>query len=119
MRTKYLKNIESDQALELTKLVEYQPGQVISRTLVQNGAVGITLFSFDQGEEISTHASDGDAILSVLEGDARITIGGKIHMLSQGQTIVMPAGIPHAVAAESQFKMLLTVVFPLPEAKKA
>ncbi|MFT3983030.1 MAG: cupin domain-containing protein [Lachnospiraceae bacterium] len=114
MNTKYLKNIEPEQALELTKLVEFRQGQVISRTLAQNSAVSITLFSFDQGEEISTHASDGDAMLTVLEGNALITIGGKLHELSQGQTIVMPAGIPHAVAAGSPFKMLLTVVFPLP-----
>jgi len=117
LKTKYLKNIEPEQALELTKLVEYRQGQVISRTLVQNGAVSITLFSFDQGEEISTHASHGDAMVAVLEGSARITIGGKPHLLSPGQIIVLPAGIPHAVAAESQFKMLLTVVFPMPAEK--
>ncbi|MPM16965.1 hypothetical protein SDC9_63347 [bioreactor metagenome] len=118
MSTKYLKNIAPEQALELTGLVEYRQGQVISRTLAQNGAVSLTLFSFDQGEEISTHASDGDAMLTVLEGSARITIGGKPHVLAQGQTIVMPAEIPHAVAAESQFKMLLTVVFPLDSEKQ-
>ena len=119
MSTQYLKNIEPEQALELPKLVEYQQGQVVSRTLAQNKAVSITLFSFDRGEEISTHSSDGDAMLTVLEGDAKITIGGKIHSLTQGQTIVMPAGIPHAVAAESRFKMLLTVVFPQPEGKNS
>lgn len=110
----YLKNIEFEKALELSSLVQYQEGQVVSRTLAQNPAVSITLFSFDKGEEISTHSSDGDAIVTVLEGDAQITIGGKLHSLSQGQTIVMPAGIPHAVAAEKPFKMMLTVVFPYP-----
>ncbi len=110
----YLKNIEFEKALELSSLVQYQQGQVVSRTLAQNPAVSITLFSFDKGEEISTHSSDGDAMLTVLEGDAQITIGGKVHSVSQGQTIVMPAGIPHAVAAENPFKMLLTVVFPYP-----
>jgi quercetin dioxygenase-like cupin family protein len=115
MSRRYLKNIEPEQALELTKLVDYRQGQVVSRTLAQNEAVSITLFSFDKGEEISTHSSDGDAMLTVLEGKARITIGGKPHSLSQGQTIVMPAGVPHAVAAEERFKMLLTVVFPLGE----
>ena len=113
MSIKYLKNIEQEQVLELKKLVDYQQGQVISRTLVQNGAVSITLFSFDKGEEISTHASNGDALVTVLEGTTRITIGGEQHVLSDGETIVMPAGIPHAVFAESKFKMSLTVVFPL------
>jgi quercetin dioxygenase-like cupin family protein len=119
MNLRYLKNIEPEQALKLPELVEYQQGQVVSRTLVQNEAVSITLFSFDKGEEIGTHSSDGDAMLTVLGGNAKITVGGKPHLLTQGQTIVMPAGIPHAVAAESPFKMLLTVVFPSPKAGKS
>ena len=113
MSTKYLKNIMPEEVLDLTKLVEYQPGQVVSRTLVQNRAISITLFAFDQGEEISAHTSDGDAMVTVLAGNARITIGGKDYTVAAGQTIVMPAGIPHAVAAEDQFKMLLTIVLPL------
>ncbi len=114
MSAQYLKNIEFEKELELSSLVQYQEGQVVSRTLAQNPAVSITLFSFDQGEEISTHSSDGDAMVTVLEGDAQITIGGQVHSVTQGQTIVMPAGIPHAVAAEKPFKMLLTVIFPYP-----
>lgn len=118
MNEKYLKNIQPELVLELPKLVEYQQGQVISRTLAQNEAVSITLFSFDAGEEISAHSSTGDAMQIVLEGNARVTVGGKPYLLSQGQTIVMPAGIPHSVTAESPFKMLLTVVFPLTEKAK-
>ncbi|WP_283608011.1 cupin domain-containing protein [Faecalispora anaeroviscerum] len=114
MNKPYLKNIDYEKALELSSLVQYQQGQVVSRTLVQNPAVSITLFSFDKGEEISSHSSDGDAILTVLEGDAQITVGGQVNTLTQGQTIVMPSGIPHAVAAANPFKMLLTVVFPYP-----
>ena len=116
MSAQYLKNIEFEKELELSSLVQYQEGQVVSRTLAQNPAVSITLFSFDRGEEISTHSSDGDAMVTVLEGDAQITIGGQVHSVTQGQAIVMPAGIPHAVAAEKPFKMLLTVVFPYPRA---
>jgi quercetin dioxygenase-like cupin family protein len=114
MSTQYLKNIEFEKALELSSLVQHQEGQVVSRTLAQNPAVSITLFSFDKGEEISTHSSDGDAMVTILEGDAQITIGSQVHFMTKGQTIVMPAGIPHAVAAEQPFKMLLTVVFPYP-----
>lgn len=112
MNTHYLKNIELEKALNLSELVEYQTGQVVSRTLAQNRAVSITLFAFDEGEEISSHASDGDAMVTVLEGDARITIGGKVHRVSGGETIVMPAAVPHALEAEKRFKMQLTVVFP-------
>ena len=112
MNGKMLKNIEVEKVLKLTDLVEYQPGQVVSRTLAQNKAVSVTLFSFDKGEEISTHSSQGDAMVTVLEGTAKITIGGQVYSLNGGETIVMPAGIPHAVEAQEQFKMLLTVVFP-------
>lgn len=113
METHYLKNIEFESALELPSLVEYQQGQVVSRTLAQNKAVSITLFAFDENEEISSHASDGDAMVTVLEGTANITVGDQAFSLTKGKTIVMPAGIPHAVAANGKFKMLLTVVFPL------
>ncbi|UZT82842.1 cupin domain-containing protein [Caproicibacterium sp. BJN0003] len=114
METHYLKNIEFENVLELPSLVEYQQGQVVSRTFVQNKVVSITLFAFDEGEEISSHSSDGDAMLMILEGAARITIGNQEFSLNKGKTIVMPAGIPHAVAADGKFKMLLTVVFPQP-----
>lgn len=111
MENHFLKNIEFEKILELGSLVGYQPGQVVSRTLAQNKAVSITLFSFDKNEEISSHSSDGDAMVTVLEGKASITIGGKEFLVEAGNTIVMPAGIPHAVAAQDKFKMLLTVVF--------
>ena len=112
MSVQYLKNIEFEKALSLTNLVAYQEGQVVSRTLVQNSGVGITLFAFDKGEQISSHASKGDAMLTVLEGKAKITIGEKDYLVKAGETIVMPNSIPHAVYAEEQFKMHLTVVFP-------
>ncbi|MFB0920075.1 MAG: cupin domain-containing protein, partial [Oscillospiraceae bacterium] len=109
MSAQYLKNIEFETALELADLVAYQAGQVVSCTLVQNGSVGITLFSFDKAEQISSHASSGDAMLTVLTGKARITIGEKEHSVAAGETIVMPNNVPHAVYAEEQFKMLLVV----------
>ncbi len=112
MSEQYLKNIDFETALNLADLVAYHNGQVVSRTLVQNKAVGITLFSFDKGEQISSHASTGDAMLMVLTGKARITIAEREHLVNAGETIVMPNNVPHAVYAEEQFKMLLTVVFP-------
>lgn len=112
MKKNILKNIEMENVLDLAELVAYQPGQIVSRTLVQNRAVSITLFAFDTGEEISSHESGGDAMVIVLEGEGVITIDGNVYHPKQGQTIVMPAGIPHAVACEQPFKMLLVVVFP-------
>lgn len=106
-----MKNIVKNQALRLDGLVSYQEGQVVSRTLAQNPHVSLTLFAFEKGEEISTHASGGDALATVLEGTGRFAVGEEIHILGQGESLVMPAGIPHAVYGEDRFKMLLTVVF--------
>lgn len=105
------KNIEKEVIMELKDQVEYQEGQVVSKTLVQNEAVSVTLFAFESQEEISTHASGGDAMVTVLEGKGRFTIDGKEYVLSTGETIIMPAGKPHAVFALERFKMLLNVVF--------
>lgn len=105
------KNIEKQTKLCLKDLVEYQPGQVVSKTLVQNDHVSMTLFSFDQGEEISTHASGGDAMVTVLEGMGRFTVGGQVFLLTEGETLIMPKDIPHAVYGEERFKMHLVVSF--------
>lgn len=112
----YIKNIEQDTVLSLAGQVEAQPGQIVSRTLAQNRAVSVTLFAFAQGEEISTHDSIGDAMVTVLEGIGRFTVGGKEHFCHEGEVLVMPATVPHAVYAPEPFKMMLTVVFPLEEA---
>ena len=112
MSKNILKNIDIEKVLYMADLVNYQPGQIVSRTLVQNKTVSITLFAFDGGEEISTHESSGDALVYVLDGKAQLTIGGKDYIAEKGQTIVMPAEVPHAVVAPESFKMLLLVVFP-------
>lgn len=106
-----LKNIDKAQALVLKNQVAYQQGQVVSKTLAQNQALSITLFSFDKGEGISAHKSKGDAFVTCLDGKGKITIDDKEYFLTEGQSIVMPAGHPHAVYCEMQFKMLLVVVF--------
>ena len=105
------KNIEKEKILELKNMVEYQEGQVVSKTLVQNELVSVTIFSFDKGEEISTHAAGGDAMVTVLEGKGKFTIGGKEYILEAGQTIIMPKDIPHSVFGEEKFKMSLVVSF--------
>lgn len=105
------KNIEKQKCLKLKDMVDYQPGQVVSMTLVQNSSVSMTIFSFDKGEEISTHASGGDAMVTVLEGKGRFTVGGEVFVLEEGETLIMPKDIPHAVFGEERFKMQLTVSF--------
>lgn len=105
------KNIEKQTKLELKDQVEYQQGQVVSKTLVQNQYVSMTLFSFEKGEEISTHAAAGDAMVTVLEGRGRFTVGGDVFYLEAGETLIMPKDIPHAVYGEERFKMQLVVSY--------
>ena len=106
-----IKNLDKSTVLHLKEQLAYQPGQVVSRTLAQNEALSVTLFSFDKGEEISTHESGGDAFVTGLDGVGRITIDGVNYELREGDSIVMPARHPHAVFGREQFKMLLVVVF--------
>lgn len=106
-----LKNISKAEILSLKNQVEYQDGQIVSKTLVQNDALSITLFSFDKGEEISTHESGGDALVTCLDGTGKVTIDGEEYILHEGDSIVMPAKHPHAVYGEDKFKMQLIVVF--------
>lgn len=105
------KNIEKQVKLELKDQVDYLDGQVVSKTLVQNNLVSMTLFSFDKGEEISTHASGGDAMVTVLEGKGRFTVADEVFFLEEGETLIMPKGIPHVVYGEERFKMQLVVSF--------
>ena len=97
--------------MALKEQVEYQDGQVVSKTLAQNEHVSVTLFSFDKGEEISTHESGGDAFVTCLDGVGKVTIDGEEYILKEGDSIVMPAKHPHAVYGQEQFKMLLVVIF--------
>lgn len=105
------KNIEKQKRLNLKDIVDYAPGQVVSKTLVQNDRVSMTVFSFDKSEEISTHAAGGDAMVTVLEGRGRFTVGGEVFFLEAGETLIMPKDIPHAVYGEERFKMQLTVSY--------
>jgi quercetin dioxygenase-like cupin family protein len=111
MNKNILKNIEFSKVLTLKDLVDYQPGQIVSKTLVQNKDVSLTLFAFDKDEEISSHSSHGDAFIYVTDGTGQITIGDEQFLVSAGENIVMPAEVPHAVYAKERFKMFLIVVF--------
>lgn len=110
MEQKFIKNIEFSKAMDLSGLVDYQQGKVISLTLVQNERVSITLFAFSQGEGISTHSAPGDAMVYIIDGEAEITIGEQVVTAHEGQVLVMPANISHGLEARQNFKMMLTVV---------
>lgn len=98
------------QKTSLASLVSYQPGSVVSRTLIDRKAGTVTLFAFDEGEGLSEHTAPYDALLHLLEGEAEVTIAGNKSHLELGHVIILPAGSPHAVRASKRFKMLLTMI---------
>ena len=113
MSKHFIKNIDFAKVIKMDSLVEYQEGRVVSRTLAQGKPLSLTLFAFDKAEEISSHSAGGDAMVYILDGETQITIGDEKFTLKKGETIIMPAHIPHALLATERFKMLLTVVFSL------
>ena len=98
------------EILTMAELVSYQEGSIVSRQITKAEAGNVTLFAFDQGQELSEHTAPFDALVHVVDGEAEIIISGKSFNLKGGDAIVMPADEPHAVKAREKFKMLLTMI---------
>lgn len=105
-----IKNVEHRTPFELSELVGFEPGQVVSMSLAQEQGCKMTVFAIDEGEGMSTHAAPGDAMAFVLEGTAQIVIDGVPNEVPAGNAIIMPKDVPHAVKGLTAFKMLLVVV---------
>jgi len=95
---------------KLIDMIAYAAGSVVSKTLVDKKIGTITLFAFDAGQGLSEHQAPFDAVVQIIEGKARLTIGGKEVTASAGELIIMPGHVPHAVNADERFKMLLTMI---------
>jgi len=98
------------EVLDVAALVDYAQGAIVSRTLLDNNAGTITLFSFDEGQGLSEHTAPFDALVQVLDGEGEFIVGGEAHSVRTGQVLLMPANVPHAVKATERFKMLLTML---------
>ncbi len=98
------------RVLQPAELVDYQEGAVVSRTIAKKPTGTVTVFAFDQGQSLSEHTAPFDAMVQVLDGETELTVGGEPSRLTAGQMMIMPADIPHAVAAPQRFKMLLTMI---------
>jgi quercetin dioxygenase-like cupin family protein len=101
---------QGKEAVDLASMVDYQEDSIVSRTLVEEEGGTVTLFSFAQGQSLSEHSVPFDALAHVLDGEARLTIGGEDVVVGPGQVTRMPANVPHAVRADKAFKMLLAMV---------
>jgi quercetin dioxygenase-like cupin family protein len=94
----------------MAELVEYQPGSVVSRTVIDKPAGTLTLFAFGEGQGLSEHTAPFDALVYILDGEAEIIISGKSNLVKQGEMLIMPANKPHALRAVKRFKMLLAMI---------
>jgi quercetin dioxygenase-like cupin family protein len=101
---------EKSKIFSYGESVEYAEGAIVSKTVLKKDTGNISLFAFDKGEALSEHTAPFDAMIQVVDGKAEIVIGGKSFFLEAGQTIIMPADIPHAVKAMERFKMVLTMI---------
>ena len=104
------KNGLAAKASNLTGLIDYQVGSVVSRTIIDKKTGTVTLFAFDENQGLSEHTAPYDAMVYILDGEADIKISGKPLKLKQGETTVLPAGKPHSLVAKTKFKMLLVMI---------
>ncbi len=98
------------KATQLTNIIDYQKGAIVSSTLIDREVGTVTLFAFDKGQGLSEYAAPFDALVQVLEGETSVKISGKAISVKQGEITIMPANHPHALFAVTRFKMLLTMI---------
>lgn len=103
-------SVPTTKAFDPSELIPFQEGSVVSREIIRRDPGTVTLFAFDQGQGLSEHTAPFDALVQILDGAAEVRISGKIHRLSAGQMILMPAGEPHALQAPERFKMMLVMI---------
>jgi quercetin dioxygenase-like cupin family protein len=101
---------DSHPVISVADLVPYQNGGIVSRQVVKKPTGNITAFAFDEGQELTEHTSPFEAVVEVVEGEATIAIAGQAHTVRQGEMVVLPANVPHAVKAHKRFKMILTMI---------
>jgi quercetin dioxygenase-like cupin family protein len=105
-----MSSASKSEILNIAALADYQTGAIVSRQVTKVEGGNVTLFAFDQGQELSEHTAPFDALVHMLDGEAEIKISGKPFLLKAGEAIIMPANEPHAVRAVRRFKMLLTMI---------
>jgi len=104
------KAVSKAQTMKMINLAEYQEGSIVSKTVVDKKAGTVTFFAFDQGQGLSEHVAPFDAVVSILDGEAEVSISGKAFSLREGEMIILPANKPHALKAAKKFKMMLIMI---------
>ena len=98
------------KVLDLKELVAYADGTVASRMVINRKCGSITVFSFDEDEGLSEHTAPFDAVVTILDGECEVWVAGKTYRMKTGETIIFPAGVPHAFSAITKFKMSLVMI---------
>lgn len=106
-----IKNLEKSKIIKLKENIKLETTSITKKILVQNPSVTMIQFAISKGNEIPTHTTQGDALVQCIEGIGEITIDGNKYIIKEGESIVMPANIPHSVFAKENYKMLLTIIF--------
>ena len=104
------KGIKNSEVINLAESIEYASASIVSKSVIKKPAGNISLFAFDKGESLAEHSSPHEALAQILDGVARIIIGGNPVTVSVGESIILPANIPHSLQAEERFKMMLTMI---------
>lgn len=103
-------SLETSKLFTIKDTVEYQDNSVVSIELIKKETGTVTLFAFDENEGLSEHSAPFDAMVQVIDGTLQLTIDGEEYILNEGDMIVMPANVPHALHAQTKFKMILTMI---------
>jgi quercetin dioxygenase-like cupin family protein len=98
------------KAIAIAEMAQYQPGAVVSITIIDKKIGTVTLFAFDAGQGLSEHTAPYDAMVQIIDGEAKIVIAGNPHKVAAGEMIIMPANKPHSLKAVKRFKMILTMI---------
>ncbi len=102
--------LERGKIFSFPEIVNYADGAVVSRAIIKKQTGNVTVFAFDKGEGLSEHTAPFDALVMIVDGTADILINSVSNVMSAGQSIIMPANIPHAVKAVEKFKMVLVMI---------
>ncbi len=102
--------LEKGTIFSTNKVIDYADGGVISKELVHSNAGSVTLFSFDAGQGLSEHSAPFDALIQVIEGKMELTVEGTKHVISAGESFIIPNNAHHSVNAAERFKMIITMI---------
>jgi quercetin dioxygenase-like cupin family protein len=104
------KEFEKNRVFRFDEEVSFADGSIVSKNVLKKDTGNISLFAFDKGEGLSEHTAPFDATVMIIDGKAEITVGGEVHLLEKGDSIIMPASIPHALRAVEKYKMVLIMI---------